>query len=36
LLHYSGLPISAHFIVAGVLAELQPGERVTSRDAAHG
>jgi 2-oxoglutarate ferredoxin oxidoreductase subunit alpha len=36
LLHYSGLPISSHFIVAGVLAELQPGERVTSRDAAHG
>jgi 2-oxoglutarate/2-oxoacid ferredoxin oxidoreductase subunit alpha len=25
LLHYSGLPISADFIVAGVLAELKPG-----------
>jgi 2-oxoglutarate ferredoxin oxidoreductase subunit alpha len=36
LLHYNGLPISSSFIVEGVLAELQPGERVTSRDAAHG
>ena len=36
LLHYSGLPISSHFIVEGVLAELQSGERVASRDAAHG
>jgi 2-oxoglutarate/2-oxoacid ferredoxin oxidoreductase subunit alpha len=36
LLHYSGLPISSHFIVEGVLAELQPGKRVASRDAAHG
>jgi 2-oxoglutarate ferredoxin oxidoreductase subunit alpha len=36
LLHYSGLPISSEFIVEGVLAELQPGERVASRDAAHG
>ena len=36
LLHYDGLPISSSFIVEGVLAELQPGERVTSRDAAHG
>jgi 2-oxoglutarate ferredoxin oxidoreductase subunit alpha len=36
LLHYSGLPISADFIVEGVLAELQPGERAASRDAAHG
>jgi 2-oxoglutarate/2-oxoacid ferredoxin oxidoreductase subunit alpha len=36
LLHYSGLPISSHFIVEGVLAELQPGARVASRDAAHG
>jgi 2-oxoglutarate/2-oxoacid ferredoxin oxidoreductase subunit alpha len=36
LLHYSGLPISSSFIVEGVLAELQPGGRVASRDAAHG
>jgi 2-oxoglutarate ferredoxin oxidoreductase subunit alpha len=36
LLHYSGLPISSSFIVEGVLAELQPGERVAARDAAHG
>jgi 2-oxoglutarate ferredoxin oxidoreductase subunit alpha len=36
LLHYSGLPISSHFIVEGVLAELQPGERAASRGAAHG
>ena len=36
LLHYSGLPISSHFIVEGVLAALQPGERAASRDAAHG
>jgi len=36
LLHYSGLPISSQFIVDGVLAELQPGARVASRDAAHG
>jgi len=36
LLHYSGLPISSDFIVEGVLAELQPGERAASRDAAHG
>ena len=36
LLHYSGLPISSHFIVEGVLAELQPGARLASRDAAHG
>ncbi|HEY1874921.1 MAG TPA: 2-oxoacid:acceptor oxidoreductase subunit alpha [Steroidobacteraceae bacterium] len=36
LLHYSGLPISSEFIVEGVLAELQPGERVASRDAAQG
>jgi 2-oxoglutarate/2-oxoacid ferredoxin oxidoreductase subunit alpha len=36
LLHYSGLPISSSFIVEGVLAELRPGERVASRDAALG
>jgi len=36
LLHYDGLPISSSFIVEGVLAELQPGARVASRDAAHG
>src|SRR5215469_11760471 len=36
LLHYSGLPISSDFIVEGELAELQPGERAASRDAAHG
>jgi 2-oxoglutarate/2-oxoacid ferredoxin oxidoreductase subunit alpha len=36
LLHYNGLPISSQFIVEGVLAELQPGGRIASRDAAHG
>jgi len=36
LLHYNGLPISSSFIVEGVLAELRPGERVASRDAAQG
>jgi len=36
LLHYSGLPISSHFIVEGVLAELQPGQQAASRGAAHG
>ena len=36
LLHYSGLPISSSFIVEGVLAELQPGERLVSAEAAHG
>jgi 2-oxoglutarate ferredoxin oxidoreductase subunit alpha len=36
LLHYNGLPISSSFIVEGVLAELRPGERIASRDAAHG
>ncbi|HYX74128.1 MAG TPA: 2-oxoacid:acceptor oxidoreductase subunit alpha [Steroidobacteraceae bacterium] len=36
LLHYSGLPISSSFIVQGVLAELQPGQRVLSPGAAHG
>jgi len=36
LLHYSGLPISSSFIVEGVLAELQPGERLVSPEAAHG
>jgi 2-oxoglutarate ferredoxin oxidoreductase subunit alpha len=35
LLHYSGLPISSSFIVEGVLAELQPGERLVSPEAAH-
>jgi len=36
LLHYDGLPISSHFIVEGVLAELQRGERRVSPEAAHG
>jgi len=36
LLHYSGLPISSSFIVEGVLAELQPGTRRASAEAAHG
>jgi len=36
LLHYSGLPISSSFIVEGVLAELQPGARRASVEAAHG
>jgi 2-oxoglutarate ferredoxin oxidoreductase subunit alpha len=36
LLHYSGLPISSSFIVEGVLAELQPGQRIPSPGAAHG
>ncbi|HVN46331.1 MAG TPA: 2-oxoacid:acceptor oxidoreductase subunit alpha [Steroidobacteraceae bacterium] len=36
LLHYSGLPISSSFIVEGVLAELRPGERAASAEAAHG
>src|SRR5690349_16547129 len=36
LLHYSGLPISSSFIVEGVLAELQPGKRRASAEAAHG
>jgi len=36
LLHYSGLPISARFIVAGVLAELQPRARAQPQEAAHG
>ena len=27
LLHYNGLPISSRFIVEGVLAEVQPGEK---------
>jgi 2-oxoglutarate/2-oxoacid ferredoxin oxidoreductase subunit alpha len=36
LLHYDGLPIASSFIVEGVLAELQPGARLASRDAAHG
>ncbi len=36
LLHYSGLPISSSFIVEGVLAELRPGERLPSPEAAHG
>jgi 2-oxoglutarate/2-oxoacid ferredoxin oxidoreductase subunit alpha len=36
LLHYSGLPISSHFIVEGVLAELEPRERTARQDAAHG
>jgi len=36
LLHYSGLPISSSFIVEGVLAELQPGARRASAEAAHG
>jgi 2-oxoglutarate ferredoxin oxidoreductase subunit alpha len=36
LLHYSGLPISSSFIVEGVLAELQPGQRILSPGAAHG
>ena len=36
LLHYDGLPISSHFIVEGVLAELQRGERRAPPEAAHG
>jgi len=36
LLHYNGLPISSHFIVAGVLAELQPGKSAAARGAVHG
>jgi 2-oxoglutarate/2-oxoacid ferredoxin oxidoreductase subunit alpha len=36
LLHYDGLPISSSFIVEGVLAELRPGERAASPEAAHG
>jgi len=36
LLHYNGLPVSADFIVEGVLAELQRGERRVSPEAAHG
>jgi len=36
LLHYSGLPISSSFIVEGVLAELQPGQRIPSPGAALG
>ncbi|HKF97379.1 MAG TPA: 2-oxoacid:acceptor oxidoreductase subunit alpha [Steroidobacteraceae bacterium] len=36
LLHYNGLPISADFIVEGVLAELQPGKSAAARGAVHG
>ncbi|HWZ63261.1 MAG TPA: 2-oxoacid:acceptor oxidoreductase subunit alpha [Steroidobacteraceae bacterium] len=36
LLHYSGLPISSHFIVEGVLAELEPRASSARKDAAHG
>jgi len=36
LLHYNGLPISADFIVDGVLAELQPGKSAAARGAVHG
>jgi hypothetical protein len=36
LLHYNGLPISSHFIVEGVLDELQRGARRASPEAAHG
>jgi len=36
LLHYNGLPISSHFIVDGVLAELQPGKSAAARGAVHG
>jgi len=36
LLHYNGLPVSSDFIVEGVLAELQRGERRVSPEAAHG
>jgi 2-oxoglutarate ferredoxin oxidoreductase subunit alpha len=36
LLHYNGLPISSHFIVEGVLAELQPGKSAAARGAVHG
>jgi 2-oxoglutarate ferredoxin oxidoreductase subunit alpha len=36
LLHYSGLPISSAFIVAGVLAELQPRPQTQPQEAAHG
>jgi 2-oxoglutarate ferredoxin oxidoreductase subunit alpha len=35
LLHYSGLPISSHFIVEGVLAELEPRSSAARRDAAN-
>ena len=36
LLHYNGLPISSSFIVEGVLAELQPRQRLQPKGAAHG
>jgi 2-oxoglutarate/2-oxoacid ferredoxin oxidoreductase subunit alpha len=36
LLHYNGLPVSASFIVEGVLAELRPRARTASKGAAHG
>jgi 2-oxoglutarate/2-oxoacid ferredoxin oxidoreductase subunit alpha len=36
LLHYSGLSLSSSFIVAGVLAELQPDDKRQQKDAAHG
>ena len=36
LLHYNGLPVSADFIVDGVLAELQPGKSAAARGAVHG
>ncbi|HTL90840.1 MAG TPA: 2-oxoacid:acceptor oxidoreductase subunit alpha, partial [Steroidobacteraceae bacterium] len=36
LLHYNGLPISSHFIVDGVLAELQPDKSAAARGAVHG
>src|SRR6202165_3502146 len=36
LLHYNGLPISSAFIVAGVLAELQPRQQVQPEGALRG
>jgi 2-oxoglutarate ferredoxin oxidoreductase subunit alpha len=36
LLHYSGLPISAGFIVEGVLEELRPRRHAPAKDAASG
>ena len=36
LLHYDGLPLTADFIIAGVLAALKPRERTAAKGAAHG
>jgi 2-oxoglutarate ferredoxin oxidoreductase subunit alpha len=36
LLHYNGLPISSAFIVEGVLAELQPRQRLQPKGAVGG